>query len=357
MNVGGEFYYDSRWRLETPALDTSGMLFLNGGKACLILISKYLRAQGINRVLLPAYICPTIINTLEKCGILCGFYRITPQLTIDLDDLVFKAESYEAVYFINYFGFPHSTTEHRLLQELQRSGRLLVEDNAQAGFCGEFIGDFVFNSMRKLCPYDGGYLLTQLDVQPHLAAHNEQPNRRLPLIRDYRLRLTNYLYRGIGDREELQSLYDLAEYYYETDMLITGDAEERWQIEHHDWQGIRQKRRENYLYLLSLLTALPEVKPLYPELPESVMPFGLPVIVSGVSRDWLFEALGKAGIGLTIHWGALLQDPRLNLDTTAAALASTMMTLVIDQRATLKQLDYQWLMLHQSIKEFKARRN
>jgi hypothetical protein len=70
------------------------------------------------------------------------------------------------------------------------------------------------------------------------------------------------------------------------------------------------------------------------------MPLGLPVYVSGISRDWLFDQLGKNGIGLTIHWNGLLSDPRLNQNAIATNMARTILTLVIDQRLNRTQLDY-----------------
>ena len=58
MFAGGEFYKDARWLKDEPTIDTEGMTFLNGGKACLIVISAYLRTQGIDNILLPAYPVP-----------------------------------------------------------------------------------------------------------------------------------------------------------------------------------------------------------------------------------------------------------------------------------------------------------
>ena len=70
------------------------------------------------------------------------------------------------------------------------------------------------------------------------------------------------------------------------------------------------------------------------------MPLGLPVSVSGVPRDGLFDELGKVGIGLTIHWEELLSDSRLNGNPVAVDMASRILTLVIDQRTSHKQIDY-----------------
>jgi hypothetical protein len=340
MFVGGEFYCDTYWLREEPTLSTENMVFLNGGKACLIVISDYLIEHGIKKILLPSYLCPTIVTTIEHCGLACEYYQINPDFSIDLDDLARKAISYQAVYFINYFGFIHSPAVRDHLADLRKKGVLVVEDNAQAGFTDHNTGDFIFNSLRKLSAYDGGYLITPFDVSPYNKKHQGTLNRRLPVIREYRKSLAAYLFQGTGDHDELVRLYELAEKYYETDFIVEGDPQEQEQIERLDWKGIKQVRRENYAYLLNLISGIPELTPVFPVLQKDVMPLGLPVYVSGVSRDWLFDELGNAGIGLTIHWDGLLSDPRLNGNRVAVNMAGRILTLVIDQRTSHKQMDY-----------------
>ena len=345
MFVGGEFYYDTRWLADKPTLSTENMLFLNGGKACLVVMSDYLLDHGIKNILLPSYLCPTIVTTLERGGLTCDYYQINPDFSIDLDDLAQKTVEHQAVYFINYFGFLHPMAARNYLASLRQQGIVVVEDNAQAGFTDHTTGDFVFNSMRKLAAYDGGYLITPFDVMPYVkkyqgCSNRRCENRRLPVIREYRERLADYLFQGKDIYDELEQMYKLAEYYYETDLVIEGDLQERRQIEKLDWKGIKQVRRENYLYMLSLISGLSELSPLYPVLQKEIMPLGLPVYVSAVSRDWLLDQLGNSGIGLTIHWDELLGDPRLNGNPVAVSMASKILTLVIDQRTSHKQMDY-----------------
>lgn len=354
MFVGGEFYYDSSWQVNTSVVDTSHLTFLNGGKACLIVIGDYLRAHGINEILLPSYLCPSILNTLEKHGLGCDFYPVQPDLTIDLEEMARKAEGHRAVYFIHYFGFPREPAELDLLRSLQAGGTLLIEDNAQCGFSPTVCGDFAFNSMRKLCAYDGGYLDSRFDLLPYIEKRAGLKNRRLPLIRDYRSRLADYLFNSKGDRNELQQLYELAENHYESDEVVEGDIVERHHIEHLDWDGIRKKRRDNYRYLVSLVEGLPGITPIFPILPQGVTPLSLPVYVNIPSRDQLVDALGDAGIGLTIHWEGLVRDPRVSGNTAVVDMASRMLSLVIDQRFSHKHMDYQaqtlteWVNRHQS---------
>jgi hypothetical protein len=340
MFVGGEFYDDTRWLEDKPMLSTENMTFLNGGKACLVVISDYLLDHGVKKILLPTYLCPTIVTTLEERGLVCDYYQINPDFSIDLDDLTQKSVDYQAVYFINYFGFLHPPAVRNYLANLRQKGALVVEDNAQAGFTSHNTGDFIFNSMRKMAAFDGGYLLTSFDVMPYVNKYQGRPNRRLPVIREYRKRLAAYLFQGTGNHDELVKMYELAEKYYDSDLVVEGDLQEKEQIERLDWKGIKQIRRENYAYMLSLISGISELSPVYPALQEDNMPLGVPVYVSDVSRDWLIAELGNAGIGLTVHWDELLRDPRLNWNRVAVDMAGKILTLVIDQRTSHKQMDY-----------------
>jgi hypothetical protein len=354
MIVGGEFYSDPAWLRDAPSLDSQQMVFLNGGKACLIVISDYLREHGIHKVLLPAYLCPSIVKTFEGCGIAWDFYAVNEDLSLDLEDLARKAPAFRAVYFINYFGFFHAPETQDFLRGLQQNGTVLIEDNAQAGFPGRQTGDFSLNSLRKLAAYDGGYLITRQDVAPYLQKYQGLPNRRLALIRAYRAGLYPYLSEGRGSYEELNGLFLRATEYYDADWVVLGDSGERQQIERLDWAGMKQTRRENYRYLMEWVRQIPEITPIYPELQAENMPFGLPVYFEGVARDPVYESLGKAGIGLTIHWEELCSDPRTNQNRRAVGMASRMLTLVIDQRIRRKQMDYLAMQLIQGIKAAKA---
>ena len=353
MFVGGEFYYDGRWITEKPTLTTEAMYFLNGGQACLSVICDDLLQHKQDHILLPSYLCPTIVKTLETCGMRFDFYQVNEDLSINLDDLSAKISGYPALYFINYFGFLHPPAALELIKSLQQKGVVVVEDNAQAVFTRSSTGDYIFNSLRKFAPYDGGYLITQNDVTPHLQKYAGRLNHRLPIIRDYRKRLYDYLFQDADDYEALDREFYLAERYYETDQVVLGDAQERDHIEHLDWPAIKQVRRDNYQYILRLIASIPEITPIFPELQPDNMPMGLPIYLSGVSRDKVNEMLSEYEISLTIHWEDLLLDPRINHNPTAVYMASRMLTLPVDQRICHKHLDHLVKVLKRAIKASK----
>ena len=207
MFVGGEFYRDDHWISDSPTLSTGGMYFLNGGKACLIVIGDYLLDHGIDKILLPSYLCPSIVTTFEHEGLRCDYYQVNADLSINLDDLSQKMDGCKAVYFINYFGFMPAPATLDFLHALQQKGIIVVEDNAQARFTDHPTGDFILNSMRKLVAYDGGYLITQREMGPYIAKYAGRPNRRLPVIREYRKRLYRYLFEGKGRHRDLEALF------------------------------------------------------------------------------------------------------------------------------------------------------
>jgi hypothetical protein len=348
--AGGEFYYTERWFTDNPAVPAGDALFLNGGKACLIVIADYLRDHGIRSVLLPSYLCPTIIDTLESRGLSWQTYQVNHDLSIDPGDLDSKLCGQQAVYFINYFGFFHPEPAREHLAAIRRSGIPVIEDNAQGGFLDNPTGDFCFNSIRKLTPYDGGYLQTRLEVEPYVKNRMGLINRRLPLIRAYRTKLRSYLFEDADIYDELVRLHSLAEETYQSDPVVQGDIQEQQQIERLDWAAIKQIRRRNYAVMLDLIAGIPQLTPVFPGLQADNMPLGLPVTVSGVPRDWLLEELGNAGIGLTVHWDDIAADPRLNHNRTAVDMAGTMLTLVTDQYTSREQMQYLVQMITEAVR-------
>jgi hypothetical protein len=341
MFVGGEFYEDGRWITQTPVLSTDGMYYLNGGRACLMIVVKWLCANKIDHILLPSYLCPSILDILDKGGIHYSFYQVNQDLSINLVSLTRQSEGCQAVYFINYFGFLHSSKELAVFKQLQSRGVVVIEDNAQAGFSSHPTGDFVFNSLRKFTACDGGYLSSKFDLSSFVPESDDRVNRRLPLIRAYRTRLADYLFKSQGNRSELEDLFSQAESFYEQDQTILGDPLEKAKIEQQDWPAIKAVRTSNYATLADSISTIPGVNPIFPTVQEDNMPLGLPIYISGVSRDKVNDALSEASISLTIHWDALLDDPRTNHDPLVVKMAGSILTLAIDQYTSPSQLNYQ----------------
>ena len=340
MFVGGEFYDDSRWTVPSSVLNTNGLYFLNGGRASLTVITDYLLSIGITRILLPSYLCPSILDVLDQKGLGYSFYQVNSDFSIDLRNLEVQIKTMKAMYIINYFGFQHSPEILDFIRSKQQSGVFVIEDNCQSGFANKTVGDFVFNSMRKVCACDGAYVATRINLSTFIDKYQGRPNHRLPLIRDYRRLLPSYLFNGQGRREDLERLFYQAESLYESDGVVIGDPLERQKIEHMDWTAIRKIRRENYNRLLEGIFQLPALVPIYPSLQGDNMPLGLPVYLNEPDRDQLLETLADESISLTVQWDALLTDPRTNANPLTVGMANKIITLPVDQYTNSEQIKY-----------------
>jgi len=277
---------------------------------------------------------------LHKKGLTYSFYQINEDFSINLDALEQQMTDFKAVYFINYFGFQHSSVALKLIREYQEYGAIIIEDNCQAGFVSHWVGDFVFCSMRKFLACDGGYMATRNNLSPLIQSYINRQNHRLPFIRSYRKQLPAYLFDGLGSRSALERLFYQAEAFYEGDCAVIGDLQEREKIEHLDWQAIRNIRRKNYNALLELIAEIPTIQPIFPALQPDNMPMGMPVYLNGPNRDQILEALADESISLTVHWDALLTDTRANSNPQTLKMASNILTLPVDQYTSLAQLEY-----------------
>lgn len=329
--IGGEFYYGAEPQCDAPSVDTSELTFLSGGKGCLSVICRWLLSEGIGEILLPEYICPTVVDTLEHWGLGYDFYGINDDLSFDQTSFQRQAEQFQTVLFVNYFGFSPKADDLALLREIQSAGKWLIEDNAQRGFWTASMGDFVFNSLRKVVPYDGGYLYSRFDVGDAIPAA-EKPSRRLATIREYRRRLAAYHRGEDEDFAELTNLYETSERLYGDEYSFAGDAEEQTHIERLDWRAMQDSRRENYRILYAELQGVSGLTLMLPPLTEDAVPLGLPVYVRSIRRDALCERLAESGVGVTIHWEGLDSDPRFPWDVAAKPWSSRMLTLPVDQR-------------------------
>ena len=105
MELGGEFYLDLHTLSEKnhsvdAYLSGEQPLYFDSGRSALRFAARSLRPGTI---LLPEYICDSVITAFSGHA-LC-FYRLTPSLEIDMDDLLSKLNGeVSAVFLMHYFG-------------------------------------------------------------------------------------------------------------------------------------------------------------------------------------------------------------------------------------------------------------
>lgn len=349
--IGGEFWYDPNIICKKKQLEETQAYFLNGGRASIQIICDFLNEHCIRNVLLPSYLCRTILDNLEINKITWSFYKIKEDFRIDLEDLRSICKNEKAIFFINYFGRLLSKEEQSFFTEMKNSGKVLIEDNVQGLFNRISIGHFTFNSFRKFVPYDGSFLFSEYNLEKYFKPYINRENSRLDLIRKARRQKQEFILNTIGEeRMYLDSFYCAEQEYYKNDQAVIGDLQEKDAIEHLDWDMITWKRQENYLYLVEKIKGHKDISIIFPNIEPNQIPIGLPVYINTGKRDSLRNLLKRNNIFLPIHWN-LKDGKRFEDNSNEVSMSENIITFVIDQRYNLRDMDYFVNMLCSSLGE------
>lgn len=335
--IGGEFWFDLKlFNKEPQTLDNS--IKLSGGQCSINYILEDINPSVDEVILLPAYLCPSILHWFGKKDIKFAFYKIKKDLSIDLDDLELCLTKYKtkAVFFINYFGFYNSDEVLNFLRQLKQKGIILIEDAVQMFWTksnDRFIGTYVFNSLRKFLPVDGSFLICGKEKDYRIGEMDSYSKL------SYKARMLKTLYQhfGVGDEKEFLECFELAdEAYYKRETIEPLDKKSEDLIKKIDVNFIGSRRIANYEYLYNKLINA-GIKPMFNhESGSETIPLGLPILIS--NRDTVRRELRKREIYCPVHWDVRKEDWVTGFEDSYY-VSDRILTLPIDQRYEFEDMD------------------
>lgn len=329
--IGGEFWFDpSFFRKDSNNFQGLKAVFLSGGQSAIRFIIESLRVGKDECILIPAYICPSILYPLKHLKVPYRLYKVKNNLSLDHEDLIKQVKSHpvKAIFFINYFGFYHNEDTRQLLKKFQHQGIKLIEDSVQMLWFQRqaFIGDYVFNSYRKFVPIDGSIVLC--DIQKGFDSTIDDYDR---YMNNARMKKTAYIYFDIGSEEEYLDAFAEAEHvYYQRPGIISMNNVSRSLLNQIDTSFIKQKRLQNFNYLHDRLIRHRKLKILFHKssIKENI-PLALPVLVK--NRDNIRAKLRKQGIFCPVHWD-ITKELWVYDYPDSLHISKHILTLPIDQR-------------------------
>jgi hypothetical protein len=295
LNIGKE-YHDQAIRLNT-------------GKNAFEYI---LRSHNYSKVILPYYICDTMLEPLLKTGISYEFYSIDESLYPKLE--FSKWKNHDVLLYVNYFGL---CDKH--VKRIAKESINLIIDNSQSFFSLPIKGISTLYSPRKFFGVpDGAYLYTGKRIKSGLP-RDISANRMSHLIQ----RIEN-------GAESGYNLFKINDDSLKNQPIKQMSALTQRLLQNIDYEKVKITRRENFLFLHSQLKGWNTFK-----FDQSAMdvPMVYPFQTDNRSlRDYLV----KNRVYVAQYWPNVLEWT--NDGMLENKLTNEIVPLPVDQRYTLEDM-------------------
>lgn len=303
--IGGYF------ELELPKREEyhKNVLALNTGRNCLEYI---LRLRGYKKVFLPYYTCEVILEPFSKLNVDYEFYHINKNFTLK-DDI--QLNDNEALLYTNYYGLQE---EYAKKLSKKYSTRLII-DNTQAFYNLPMKDVDSFNTCRKFFGVsDGAYCFTNKTL-------NENVEQDVSFDR------MSFLLKRI----DLSAEQGYEDFRKQSEALVNMDIRLMSKLTHRimasiDYDKVKRIRRENFLYLHSVLSSTNELNLC---LKDDEVPMVYPYLIN---TDGLREKLIRNKIFVARYWPNVLDWTTPKDDEYY--LTQHLLPLPIDQRYNKEEM-------------------
>lgn len=310
----------------------------SSGRGAITLLLE--QVNPINKtVLMPAYICESVIIPFLEFGYTCHFYEVGKDLTPNLDSIR-SIENIGIFLHMGYFGFDTNSTLKSVIQELKKHSTIIVEDITHTFFSNinQFtVNDYCVGSIRKWLGVPSGGLLASTKTK---LLNPAGMNTNFTRIRENALLLKgNYIKSG---NEGLKELYLQA--FKEAEKLLEVDYKS-YQIDplsisllnSLEVDHLINKRRRNFQVLLDGLSNLNYLSIPVKELKDDLCPLFFVVNIKE-DRNLIRKKLIDKRIYCPIHWPIPDQlNEQLSNDTKDLYL--TTLSIPCDQRYEIEDMN------------------
>ena len=374
MEIGGEFCFADIGPAPDGEASVADLLCgwsrmystvqLSSGRAAYLNVWLNLLHMGreLDTVLLPSYLCYSILMPFRRMGVKIEYFRIDGDLTVDWEDLERKARRLgprAAVVILNYFGFPESGDVVCAICRIRQTGARVVYDAthsllndcpwpAVADSCGGGsapAADVCIMSLRKALPVVDGAAVVWLDdarPAPALSVAKERLDSYFSSRALAMMLKASHVADGWGNSRDYLNLYDQAEAALDREFGANSGMSgvSRSIVRRLAVGRIRCARRANYTQLVRALheqdASRAGLELLFPELPDGVVPLGCPVAVD--ERDARRERLAARGILTQILWDSPAEVPQDEFPESWR-LSQRILVLPCDQRYSPEHME------------------
>ena len=329
--IGGEFEIQIN---NLTDVKTSSERLLDGfytfssGRAALYHILIFLKKEKkIDKIMLPDYLCPSIVKTVNELDLDIVFYPLNNQL--QLDEMRFSAlyNNGNVILLINYFGLTKMIDQINYIKSIN-SNAIIIEDQVQAFYSFLYDNhsvDFQFTSLRKTFAIpDGGLVKTQYplrEVKNNCSfSQYKLAGGVLKSLRDLHI---------FNDDVYLE-LLEKGELLIDSDLFSSMSKTSKHLYSKTDFTLIENERKKNSDYLINGLNELGICTILKPE--KDDVPLFLPLLIN--DRNLIRKKMFEHQIYCPVHWPL----EGFNL-VTGNIMKEYELSLIVDQRYDTKDMD------------------
>ncbi|MER2169277.1 MAG: hypothetical protein ABS938_01445 [Psychrobacillus psychrodurans] len=340
--IGSEFWLDNTHEESKSGLPNwltkyGDVVLTTSGRGAISLILQQL--APINKsVLLPAYICDSVILPFIEHGYTCHFYEVDKRLLPKVELKSF--ENVGVFLHMGYFGFSTNSDLLNAIQYFKKKSTIIIEDVTHTLF-SRFNkyeeNDFYVGSIRKWFGVpSGGFLASSKRIVKRPVLTNDD----FSMLRTVALNIKGK-YMKVND-DSLKNLF--LGYFSDAEILLDKDinpycidAFSTKLISSLDVNLLISRRRENFKTLLQGIESISYLETPFIHLPINGCPLFYPVMVK-TNRDDLRKKLIDEGIYCPIHWPIPEQIRETNLCSTLE-IYSDILSIPCDQRYGIAEME------------------
>lgn len=323
--IGGEFEIRPEFIKNLNLIDKKqSYTSYSSGRAALFSI---LESIGKNVILIPDYICHSVIDTAERASYNILIYSLDDKFNPDYKSIESLYSGSEVVLIVNYFGLLDSNSIISKLQSIDNK-MTIVLDNVQSPYAmlETSDADYSFTSFRKSFPTpDGAWAVSKSNK---LIQYKNNSSF-------YQYKVAGNILKGLNfhsedfDRIYLELLEKgeaLIDDDYHTDMSDLS----KYIVNDIDWKRIGYIRQRNANFLIKGMKNI-GIMPMI-EYDYNKVPLFIPFQFK--NRDKVRKALFENKIFCPVHWPL---DGRYKLER-GKELSDTELSIIIDQRYNINDM-------------------
>lgn len=329
IKIGGEFEINSLILCDYPSYKPNDNLFmLSSGRGALIFILKQIEKTKNKVIHIPFYICSSVVNACRQAGFQVRFYELNNKFILPLEYLN-SIKKNEVLLTVNYFGFVDDNPTILKVKD-SRPDITVISDQVQSFWTYDKTeADYSFTSLRKHIPIPEGALVYEKDKKINFDISLKESSF-------YKTKLIGSLlkHQGLPDKLYLKFFEEGENELDNEHSLSKASSLSHYLYENFDFEEAQKKRRVNYklVYKLGLDNGIDFLFPYN----ENITPLNVPVLLK--NRDKIRVQLKNYNIFLPVHW------PLADYNSTSIIskkMAQNELSLVIDQRYSIQEMDHQ----------------